>query len=407
MWENIMSFEKKLKNKLNKAYQIFKKTVSTDEHDAFMTLLEKVHNEAHDIIVKGDGELEGSEFSHALSFLSESDAEVKDLLELAKEFPTVVKSNGELLGVGKWELLDPGWIEALEQLFLHFKHKAPFVTNPVTLPISDNVNFVIAGDWGTGNWRDKAPSELVGEQMAKLKADYSIHLGDVYYAGTKEQEINSLVEHWPAGSKGSFTLNSNHEMYNGAFSYFEQALTHKFKEQKGCSYFALENKEWLIIGLDTAYHANPFDLFLKGNLGEDQINWLKTLPKNKRIIVLSHHEGYDIQGVNKGPVYNQLVNALGREPNFWYWGHLHNAIVYKPKGGFYGRCVGHGAIPYGDARILKHSANVAWYEDKSANDPDIPVRVLNGFVHINLDGNKLSEKLIDENGNERVVNNSI
>jgi hypothetical protein len=211
------------------------------------------------------------------------------------------------------------------------RNYAAFNTCPQVIPIADKVSFVIAGDWGTGDWRDKAPSTKLGEQMQTLGADYSIYLGDVYYAGTKEQEINNLVDSWPQGSKGSFTLNSNHEMYNGAYSYYEQASANKYTEQKGCSYFALEDTDWLIIGLDTAYYADPLDLYLKGKLDDTQVNWLKTLPK-KRVMVLTHHEAYDLEGKTPSTVYQQVIDGLGREPFVCYWCHAHNAIVYAAKG---------------------------------------------------------------------------
>jgi len=34
----------------------------------------------------------------------------------------------------------------------------------------------------------------------------------VYYAGTEAEERDKFVAHWPPGSRGSFTLNSNHEV---------------------------------------------------------------------------------------------------------------------------------------------------------------------------------------------------
>ena len=324
----------------------------------------------------------------------------KELPTLEAHIETIVKGDGELFGVSKWETLDIGWLEALEQWLKYFDNKAPFNTNPQTILIPDKVSFAIAGDWGTGDWRKDAPSTKVGAQVSSVNAAYNIHLGDVYYAGTSKQESNNLVTFWPMGSKGGFTLNSNHEMYNGAHSYYEEALTKKFTAQKGCSYFALENRDWLIVGLDTSYYASTLDLFLKGNLNQGQIDWIKTLnKKNKRIMILSHHQGYEFMGEKKSGFHHQVVEGLGREPDYWYWGHLHNAIVYKPMGAFYGRCLGHGALPYGNAYDLEKSTAVAWYETTSANDSKIPLRVVNGFAHVCLDGPKVQEQFIDENGN--------
>jgi hypothetical protein len=242
----------------------------------------------------------------------------------------------------------------------------------------------------------------VRRQVKKLRPDYTIHLGDVYYAGTKEQEYNNLIKIWPAGKLGSFTLNSNHEMYSGALSYFKHALRSKvFSLQQRCSYFALQNKNWLIVGLDTAYWSDHFDLYMKGNLNDGQITWLKGLPKDKRVIVLSHHQGYEATGEQKGTCYEQVVEGLGRAPDYWYWGHLHNSIVYKPMGDFRGRCIGHGAIPYGDASMLKDAKEVAWYETGLTRDRKLPMRVQNGFAQIVLDGPDLKERLVGEDGSTR------
>jgi|TARA_B110000438_G_scaffold277507_1_gene300199 hypothetical protein len=121
-----------------------------------------------------------------------------------------------LLAKAKWDLLDPCWLGPLDQWLLHLENKAFFNTNPQIITIPDNVSFAIAGDWGTGNCRDNAPSSKVGNQTQKLNSDYTVHLGDVYYPGTKEEEINNLVDCWPMRFKSGFTLNSNHEMYKGA-----------------------------------------------------------------------------------------------------------------------------------------------------------------------------------------------
>ena len=178
-------------------------------------------------------------------------------------------------------------------------------------------------------------------------------------------------------------------------------MAQKFVAQQGCSYFALENNNWLIIGLDTACHADPMDLYLTGKLDDVQMAWLNTLSKNKKIIIFSHHEAFNITGENKSNVYTHVTESLGREPDFWYWGHLHNAIVYHVKGILRGRCIGHGAIPYGNATMLDGIADVSWYENKSANDAEIPLRVLNGFAYLCLADEVISEQMIAENGDIR------
>src|SRR5207245_6113755 len=74
---------------------------------------------------------------------------------------------------------------------------------------------------------------------------------------------------WPQNTI-SFALNSNHEMYAGGEGYFRALLAdNRFAAQGGLSYFALENNQWLIIGLDTAYFARwSSRLYEKGALAE-------------------------------------------------------------------------------------------------------------------------------------------
>lgn len=176
-------------------------------------------------------------------------------------------------GTGKWEQFDPGWAEAfavyLESLLPLTGGKHPFVTSPQTVQIADQVTIGIAGDWGTGDWRtasNPAPSTDVGNHLKLLNADVTIHLGDVYYAGTEDQELHSFTSIWPAGPKGSFTLNSNHEMYSGAKPYFKAIAAPPFQKQGGCSYFALENAKWVIVGLDSAYFSPESGLYMDGLL---------------------------------------------------------------------------------------------------------------------------------------------
>lgn len=61
------------------------------------------------------------------------------------------------------------------------------------------------------------------------------------------------------------------------------------------------------------------------------------------------------------------------------------------------RCCGHGGLPWGHAPALSNP-KVAWYENRSANDPDVPQRVLNGFAVLYLRGPDIQEVFYDENG---------
>ena len=214
--------------------------------------------------------------------------------------------------------MDPGWTEAaavwLESVF---KGKHAFPNNPPTIQIPDNVQIALAGDWGTGDWRsvaNPAPSTDVGRHIAFLRPDITFHLGDVYYAGTSDQEQHLLVNLWPKGSLGSLTLNSNHEMYSGGAPYFDVALAAPvFAMQQRSSFFALENTDWVIVGLDSAYYASGVGMYLDGSLGNDgvQLGFLRAQAANdKKVIVITHHNPLTKDGSKTAALWAQVMSAF-------------------------------------------------------------------------------------------------
>ncbi len=322
-----------------------------------------------------------------------------------------VDVDGVIWGTGKYEQLDPGWVEAFA-VFLesYFTGKHPFMADPVVVPIPDDVRIALAGDWGTGDWRtasNPAPSADVARHMDFLQPELTIHLGDVYYAGTSDQEQHQFVNLWPKGSIGSLALNSNHEMYSGAKPYFKAIAAAPFELQKGCSYFALENNSWVIVGLDSAYFAPESGLYMDGSLippggGTQEVFLQEQAAKGKKVIVLTHHNGLSDDGSSNTTLYQQVTSSFpaGSGPAYWYWGHKHMGAVYRPQepNGVPCRCCGHGALPWGHALSLANKQSVEWYENRSANDPDIPQRVLNGFAVLSLNGPNIQETFYDENG---------
>lgn len=314
--------------------------------------------------------------------------------------PEHVAADGAIWGLGKYLQLDPGWTEALIHYLENRNNKARFSTAPRVIDIPDATTVAIAGDWGTGYWRAGTGAEGVARQIAAGRPDYTIHLGDVYYAGSSDEERDKLVKLWPAGSRGSITLNSNHEMYDGAHAYFAALAAPPFELQGGCSYVALRNAHWLIIGLDTGYDATG-KLYLDGAIAEVQVEFLRQMAAaagDRRIVLVSHHEGTNLAGTATTALWQQVVRGLGRPPTAWYWGHAHNGVVYAPVEGCHGRCVGHGAIPYGNATMFRGSKTALWSETVNAHDADVPSRVTNGFARITIDGERWREELIAEDG---------
>ncbi len=390
-----------LEHKVATAISNFEESLGIDKHAILMSLLEKAHDDAEKIIAAGPDAEHGHinwELAHGLS-LSGNLRGRKPLPNDPKAQPTVVKDDGTLLGCRTWELLDPQWAQSLINWTKHIEISAPFGTNPASITIPNDVSLALVGDWGTGDTEDHSGAMRVAAAVNALNPDYTVHLGDVYYAGTAREEINNMAA-WPQGKMGSFSLNSNHEMYDGGFGYFAE-LERKFPLQQNTSYFSMHNDHWVIAGLDSAYHSAKEDLYMDGHLDEAQMDFLESLPKDKKLMILSHHQAFDITGTQKTPLYRQVLQAVGREPDYWYWGHLHNVICYEPKGRFHGRCVGHGAIPYGYARKLDANPLVNWVEREAAGDFDYPERVLNGFASVRLNGQRLTEQMIGEDGSIR------
>jgi hypothetical protein len=265
------------------------------------------------------------------------------------------------------------------------------------------------------NRNRKDQRSRIKEKNVDRKGDPSntIHLGDVYYAGTGGEEASKLLSLWPRGMKGSFAMNSNHEMYSGGDPYFNEVVGGSVfnKLQSPYSFFALENSNWIVVGLDSAYFSSALQLYMNGTLGKDnsQVEFIRQIAKReKNVIVITHHNPIPIQGFDAGrpsQLYTDVLTAFAGSPppSYWYYGHEHIAAAYTPlkEGGIRCRCLGHGGLPWGFASALqaaKDSGAVDWFERCNAGDPDDSLRVYNGFVCLTLDGPTLTEKFYDETG---------
>ncbi len=330
-----------------------------------------------------------------------------------------VAPGGEIVGFGKYQQLDLRWELAAGTVWLeNLLHKHPFPPGaPQILPIADEVSIVLISDWGTGNFgAGDSPSTKIAKFVPSLKPDYTIHLGDVYYAGTSGEEMSNFIRLWPQGARGSFALNSNHEMYSGGGPYFNQAVGGPVfnKLQSPWSFFALENSHWIVVGLDSAYFSDVIKLYMNGTLGKDnaQIAFLKMVAsRGKKVIVLTHHNGLvenGISGTAPLQLFTDVMNAFAGQasaaPAYWYWGHVHTGVAYAPladHGELRCRCLGYGSLPSGFSTDLQTGygqGKIEWFESRNAGDPGDALRIFNGFVGLKLSGANLEETFYDENG---------
>ena len=389
---------------------------SPEDQTRIRALLEKTHHESLDFLQgkKGARGSKHPEFSRAHGLLHEAE----DLLHkvenavLGTPDPT-----GVIYGTGKYESLDLGWIEAMALWIENGHERATFSTSPPTIDIPDKVDLSIIGDWGTGNFGtedDPSGSTLIGRYISQtLKPEITIHLGDVYYAGTEDNERSKLVDIFPWGSVSSYTLNSNHEMYPGAKAYFDVALADpRFGHQRNTSYFCLQNEHWAIVGLDTAYEADYWEMYLQGSLQTSdgrspQLDFLQQVASSGRqLIILTHHNPLSLAGA-PNPLWGQVTKALAntasaKRPVYWYYGHAHNGAVYVDVPGSAGvptilpRLSGHAAVPYTVATELTESKQVTWLEKTYVKGDSGLCRM--GFSTLSLDGPQMVESMLDQTG---------
>ncbi len=348
---------------------------------------------------------------------------------------------GDVYGTGKYEQLDIGWAWTLKNVLMNHLPKffgkgygiADFVSHdwkqPVELkPGKDRkIRIAIIGDWGSGKYKlnclpgNDGPAGAVMDTLAKLPIppDYLIHLGDTYYSGTgpnrspNGEETHNLVDmlkKYPNLAKPGqcFTLNSNHEMYGGAYGYYGSALIDPlFSNQQGCSYFALEYGDWILAGIDSAYF-DPSILYMSGGLGKKKDNpqyrFLQQVrDRGKKVIIMSHHTGLSTDGAKPSKYLWNDVTSIVR-PDYWYWGHIHLGAVYSNNAyseNIKSRCIGHSSMPFAIPPGMENSqSNVDWYSDTPL-EPETELQALiyssprakNGFSILTLTENSITEEV--------------
>jgi hypothetical protein len=330
-----------------------------------------------------------------------------------------VAADGTLYTPGKYAQLDALWLTAAANYSINLLDPKsiyhPFPSTPFHTSISPgkkSITVAIIGDWGTGAYDSayagNGPAVAVMNAVRNLKPDYVVHLGDVYYCGTDDrrpqhEEQTNLLDQWKTGTgaKTCFTLNSNHEMYGAAQGLIGGALTSgtPFAHQNSTTYFGLEFGNWVILGLDSAYFDSSM-LYMKGALSNASNTQQRDFVSknygdlsNKQVLVMTHHNPMSFDGnsmTDNGNLWNDMLATLGgTRPYAWYWGHLHLGVVYNDKSAVganktLGRCVGHSAIPFGNASGM-NADNVDYYAHTNVGIGTKQVQ--NGFAVVTLGAN--------------------
>jgi len=122
----------------------------------------------------------------------------------------------------------------------------------------------IVGDIGTGT--DVAAAVLLS--ALSFKPDAILHLGDVYYSGTRfefEHRFTGLFESVFRAQKHRvpvFTVPGNHEYFTGSIAFLNcldaGALAPHKNQRQAASYFCLRSADdgWQFLGMDTGYNGH-------------------------------------------------------------------------------------------------------------------------------------------------------
>lgn len=287
----------------------------------------------------------------------------------------------------------------------------------------DTVRVACMADFGAGT---KEADYNAKAMMINFTADWTWHLGDVYYVGT-EAEIDSNIfgkppantkygVTWPMGELGTFAVNGNHEMYSRGYGYFDYWMPQiGAKDEEGkqlgqeTSYFMLENDYWRVVALDTGYETYG-KIFENEDLTQNEavIKWLTDVAKigdptdMRGIIFLSHHQYFSAYEEGFPQTAQQLSDILpGNRTYLWLWGHEHRLSFYDLNNNddidmyAYGRCLGTGGFPVSHTDVpdnAKESKLLA-YDDRVMDNLegfyDFDVG-FNGYTRIKFDRNMVT-----------------
>jgi Calcineurin-like phosphoesterase len=319
---------------------------------------------------------------------------------------------------------DYHWVtEFLGELTAHLVRRVLFTLpahGPRIVPLASLARIILVGDWGTG----EGPARAVADQMRRFietagdREVHVVHLGDVYYAGTRWEARHRFLEHWPVGPQeasriGSWCLNGNHDMYSAGAGLFHTILTddrfarQRTEDDRITSEFHLRNEHWDILGLDTSWKFHLRDV--RGGVGHlepRQRRWItdRLDGSTRRTMLLSHHQPFTRQTAGATGVV-ELGNLLTatdtlratRGVDAWFWGHEHRLFIYGSRSGIrYAACMGHGAV------LEELGAEVAGpgeaeFRD-TFRDTDGDVWRMPGFAVADLDGPTATVSYIDMDG---------
>lgn len=314
---------------------------------------------------------------------------------------------------GRFQLngADPRWVIVLyAKMIKRRRGRAIFPDNRNrTGTLSRDARVLLVGDWGSGipgsievatTMRNRYLIPVMGKRELHV-----IHLGDVYYAGLTREYTNNFLRHWPI-NKGeesvakSWCLPGNHDMYGGGHAYYSMLQNDvRFVAQHQGSYFLLENAEWQVFGLDSAYEPVDF----RGETGVlygEQAAWFaqkRALAPRKKCLLLTHHQPFCLYKT-PGEDFERRVRPIAEAGSIdaWIWGHEHGCVLYDQYRGIrYPMLLGHGGFPQRpiQRQVGGPPVRFEWTQTTAYGD------LVFGFAVFDFADDNIEVQLVDQHGN--------
>src|SRR5262249_23759934 len=127
------------------------------------------------------------------------------------------------------------------------------------IQIKKGARIALFGDWGTGGHMARQTLERIKAQ----RPDILIHLGDIYYSGTKAEcaaNFEDVIEDAFQRTQHPlpvFSLAGNHDMYSGGIAYYDLIRRlNSGSASQNTSFFCLrsEDNAWQLLAMDTGLH---------------------------------------------------------------------------------------------------------------------------------------------------------
>ena len=281
---------------------------------------------------------------------------------VAAKFMGNTKRVRELESEIRYSVCDPLWAKTLFEFdsnhqgipYRHYESLDDFV-----LPLGGDTGkakIAFVSDWGTGTRLAKNVMRCIAGQQP----DIVIHLGDVYYSGTKSEMrrhfLDIVRDHLPTDTQ-VFNLAGNHDLYAGGAGYYW--LLDELGQP--ASYFCLRNEHWQILGVGAPPQiGKPTDAISAiPSVDAKEVQWHQHKlngAAGRKSVMLSHYQLFTASGnigrtednrpLALNPVLYEAFKSNLSDIDLWLWGHEHNMVAFEPYAGLSkGRCIGSGAIP--------------------------------------------------------------